>query len=629
MTETRVAAEDRGTEAEFETLLEFVRDSRGFDFTGYKRPSLKRRVARRMAAVGATEYGDYQQYLARNGPEFNELFNTILINVTAFFRDPPAWEFLGETIVPPIVQSSDGADEIRIWSAGCATGEEAYSLAMLFADALGEQGFQDRVKVYATDIDEEALTTARHGRYPASALENVSDERRERYFEEAGGGYVLKTDLRRCVVFGRNDLIVDPPISRIGLVSARNTLMYFSAETQRKILANFHFALDHDGYLFLGRSEMLLSRSALFEPVDAKRRVFAKIPQADFRDGLREMAQPTPPRERTLKTSSHRIREASFDTGPVAQLLVDTEGTLGAANVEARLLFGLATSDIGRPLRDLEVSYRPVELRSMIEQSALARNPVSERDIEWTVGGELRTFDVQVGPLDSGDGSTVGTGITFIETTRYRRLRDGLEVANERLETAYEELQSTAEELETTNEELQSTNEELETMNEELQSTNEELETMNEELQSTNEELQTINDVLNERTDDLDQVNAFLESILGSLNTAVVVTDDEFAVQAWNAHARELWGLSADEVRGQHFTNLEIGLPLDRVMPLLRAAHAGNGERTEETFESANRRGREFLTRVIASPLRGSDDSARGVILLMHEVERSDGGRAP
>jgi two-component system, chemotaxis family, CheB/CheR fusion protein len=258
-----------------EPLLEFIRENRGFDFTGYKRPTLRRRIAKRMEAVDLETFSDYQAYLEANGDEFAHLFDTILINVTGFFRDAPTWEYLAQEVVPQLASAdTDGA--IRIWSTGCASGEEAYSIAILLAEALGDDAFRHRVKVYATDVDEEALTYARHAAYSSRQLEGLPEELRERYFEPADGHHVFRSDLRRSVIFGRHDLVRDPPISRVDLLLARNTLMYFNPQLQAKILGDFHFALDGDGYLVLGKSEMLLTRTRLFQPVDLKRRVFVK-----------------------------------------------------------------------------------------------------------------------------------------------------------------------------------------------------------------------------------------------------------------------------------------------------------------------------------------------------------------
>jgi len=615
-----MATAEQGTHEDFERLLEFIRDKRGFDFTAYKRPSLHRRIGRRMQDARIDNYRDYLEKLSSDGDEFAQLFDTILINVTGFFRDPPAWEFMREKIVPKILAEKGQGEQIRIWSAGCATGEEAYSLAMIFAEQVGEENFAERVKIYATDVDASALSDARHGLFTAESVEGVPAELRARYFEPADGRFVFTSDLRRAVIFGRNDLLVDPPISRLDLISTRNTLMYFNAASQRQILLNFHFALLPTGYLFLGRSEALVTTSNLFVPVDLKKRVFAKGVRDEIQEQLREMIEgergaPVQPAQ------GERIHQATFESASIAQLVVDPAGNLAAANTRARTLFSLRPNDLGRPLQDLELSYRPVELRSVLEEAYAAHHPVSVRDVEWSKDSETRIFDIQVGPLHAFDGSLVGMAVNFVETTRYRKLQEAHDVQKQRLETAYEELQSTAEELETTNEELQSTNEELETTNEELQSTNEELETMNEELQSTNEELNTMNDELRIRTEDIHRANAFLESILGGLHAGVVVTDEELRIQAWNDHARDLWGLDSGEVHGQYLLTLEMGLPLDDVLPLLRGILNGSSKDGELVLEATNRRGRQILCRVRVAPMTGPDDEVRGAIVIMDEVE--------
>ena len=327
--------------------------------------------------------------------------------------------------------------------------------------------------------------------------------------------------------------------------------------------------------------------------------------------------------EGTGQVTNHvRAREAAFDASPVAQIVVDANGDLVLVNHQARALCGLAPGDIGRPLRDFESSYRPLELRSLIDQANADRLPVVVRDVEWPTATGMRVFDVAIAALLDPANGVTGTSVTLTDVTRENRLRFDLEHAKQELETAYEELQSTVEELETTNEELQSTVEELETTNEELQSTTEELETMNEELQSTNEELQTINDEVRRRSVDLNEVNAFLESILTSIRRGVVVLDRDFEVQVWNSHAEDLWGLRADEVMGRSFLNLDIGLPVERLkQPIRKAMLAGDGA-VEVSLDATNRRGRPITCTVTLGPLTGGDKEIRGVILLM------DGDRA-
>ena len=259
-----------------EELLEYIKRERGFDFTGYKRPSLTRRISRRMQEVGVEGFENYLAFLEAQPDEFAQLFNTILINVTSFFRDPETWSYLREEIIPQVVEAKATSDVIRVWCTGCASGQEPYTMAMLLGETLGEDELRARVKIYATDVDEEALQIARHGAYSAEELEPVPAELREKYFEpDSDGAMNVRPDLRRLLIFGRHDLIQDPPISRIDLLTARNTLIYFGSGAQESILGDFHFSLNETGFLVLGRSEVVTMRSKLFEPVDLKRRVFA------------------------------------------------------------------------------------------------------------------------------------------------------------------------------------------------------------------------------------------------------------------------------------------------------------------------------------------------------------------
>ena len=605
---------------EFEALLNFVKHERGFDFTGYKRSTLTRRVQKCMQAVGIESYSDYLDYLEVHPEEFSHLFNTIFINVTSFFRDYSAWECISREIVPRIVARKELNEPIRVWSAGCASGQEAYTLAIVLAEALGIERFRSSVKIYATDVDEEALDQARHAAYSSRELGGLSAELIERYFEATNHHYTFRKHLRRCAIFGRHDLVQDAPISRIDLLVCRNSLMYFNAEAQAKILTRFHFALSDGGFLFLGKAEMLLTHNNSFIPVNLKQRIFSKVSKGVEHERLLLLGQNHNDDE-TNNSIQMYLRDAAFDASPVAQIVVALNGSISSINERARMLFGLTLKDLNRPLQDLEISYRPVELRSCIDQAYAKRGTITLKDVEWTtVPGDTLYFDVQVTPLSGGIGNLLGVNVSFTDVTRPKRLQEELEHSNQELEMAYEELQSTNEELETTNEELQSSNEELETTNEELQSTNEELETMNEELQSSNEELQTINEELHLRSEELNQVNTFLESILTSMRSGVVVLDPELHVQIWNQKNEELWGLRSDEVQGQHFLNLDIGLPVEQLRQPLRSCLAGETEPVALTLKATNRRGKAIQCEVTCTALISPERETRGVIMLLEEL---------
>jgi two-component system, chemotaxis family, CheB/CheR fusion protein len=602
-----------------DVLLDFVKRTRGFDFTGYKRSTIDRRVAKRMGELGLESYDDYVDHLELHPEEFEALFNTILINVTGFFRDASTWDHLASDVVPQLLASRPPDAAIRVWSAGCASGEEAYTVAMVFAKALGESAFVNRVKIYATDIDEEALDTARHGTYAARAVEDVPREALERFFERSDQRYTFRRDLRRAVIFGRNDLVQDAPISRIDLLVCRNTLMYFNAETQSRILRRFHFALDDDGMLVLGKSEMLITHADLFRPTDIKRRIFHKVVRTTMRDRVRVMA--TDLANSAPTGMADTLRESAYNLTSGAQVVIARDGTVAMANDHARRMLGLTPKDIGRDFHDLDISYRPVELRARVERIAEDRQPIVLEGVTWrSPAGHERILDVRMVPVLS-DGELLGTAVTYQDATDVVQLEAELAASRRDLAQAHEELQSTVEELETTNEELQSTNEELETTNEELQSTNEELETMNEELQSTNEELETMNDELRQRTFELNDVNAFLETILTTIGLAVVVLDRHLHVQLWNGQSRELWGLSAEDVEGQHLLGLDIGLPVEQLRPMLLACLKGDGERQQITLDAVNRRGKAIRCTVSCLSLSPLNDGVVTGIILMMEPE--------
>ncbi|MEH2457505.1 CheR family methyltransferase [Nostoc sp.] len=606
---------------EFENLLIYLRQSRGFDFTGYKRSTLMRRVSKRMQPLSIENFEEYLDYLEVHPEEFNYLLNTILINVTTFFRDLSAWKYMAEQILPNLIQNKKTSDQIRIWSAGCASGEEAYTLAILMAEVLGVEEFRQRVKIYATDVDEDALNQARIATYSAKDVQTVPDELRQKYFEIIANRYVFRQDLRRSVIFGRHDLLQDAPISRLDLLVSRNTLMYFNSETQGRILARFHFALNDPGYLFLGKAEMLLMHSSLFTPLDLKNRIFTKVSSVNIRDRLLIMANSVDEESSGRLSRNLRLRDMGFDTAPIAQILIDFNGTLIMMNEQARILFALSRKDLARPFQDLELSYRPVELRSLIEQAYSERRPVSLTNVErYLSNAEMQYLDVQITPLQETDTSFLGVSIAFHDVTRYIKLQEALQRSQQELETTNEELQSTNEELETTNEELQATNEELETTNEELQSTNEELETMNEELQSTNEELQTINHELSDRTTELNRINIFMISILRSLQAGIVVIDNSFNISIWNYMVEDLWGLRIDEVLGQSIFSLDIGLPLEQLRSPIRDSLSRKKQFQEMILDATNRRGRQIKCYLAITPLLGIE--MQGAILMMVDVEK-------
>ena len=612
------------TDEGLEDLLAFIRDSRGFDFTGYKRTSLARRVHKRMREIGIEDWEDYRDRLERDADEFRMLFNTILINVTSFFRDRESWRFLQHEVLPRVVADVEAGAEIRIWSAGCASGEEPYSLAIMCAEALGLDEFLVRVKIYATDVDDEALRDARAGVYAARDLESLAPDLRDRYLEPSAAGFAVRPDLRRRVIFGRHDLTRDAPISRLDLLVCRNALMYFNAETQAQIVDRLHFALRDKGFLFLGKAEMLLADGERFEVLNMRHRVFRKrsggatLPPSPVRITL----QPAVRSGARAASGQREVLELMLEGSPNAVVALDTNGVLLNASTQARTDFGITAHDLGRPFRDHELSCRPAELRSLIDQAHHERRTIGLSQVERDPSSaDPKFYDIYVQPLWGDDGTSAGTAITFVDTTLQTRQAMELERIREELETTNEQLQSTTEELETTNEQLQLSIEELETANEQLQSSIEELEATTEELHSGNEELETMSEEMRIRTAELDESRIFLEGVLSSVSAGVVVLGAEARVQGWNRGAEEMWGLRLSEVMGRPFFQLDFGLPTADLREVVEQVLTTREPSAPLQSHAVNRRGRAILCSVTCSPLDGPAD---GVVLLMEQSEPPD-----
>lgn len=603
------------SEQQLENLLEFLRESRNLDFTGYKRPSLTRRIRKRMDMLGMRDYDEYRDVLEVDPEEAPRLVDTILINVTAFFRDEAAWKYLADEVVPAIIATKGPDEPIRVWSAGCASGEEAYSLAMIFADHLGMDSFKARVKIFATDTDQAALAKGRAAQYTEAQLEPVGADRRHRFFEPAPSGAALRSDVRRQVIFGLHDVTKDPPISRLDLLVCRNVLMYFVSDTQRRVLVRFHQALRDGGYLFLGRAETILAHSDLFAAVDTKLRIFTRA-AATYRH--HDDLVPQPRARDDVATSPPLLHQLAQAATPVAQLVVSIDGRLAGANTKARAMFGLTDAHLGKPLADLEVFRRPVQLRALIEQAYAQAQPVVVRDISRTLaGGELQFLEATVAPLSDSAGVELGVAIMFADVTELGRTRADLERSARDLEAVNQQLQVANVELETSNEELQSTNEELETTNEELQSANEELETMNEELQSANEQLATMNVELLDQAGRIERGERFLASVLDSLAVGVAVLAEDLEVVVWNRAAEDLFGLRSDEVTGRSFLALDIGLPVGELAPALHDLASGNVTVARDIMlDAVNRRGQRIKCRVTVDRLSHPAIDSNLVVLI-------------
>ena len=494
-----------------------------------------------------------------------------------------------------------GQSPIRVWSACCSSGEEPFTIAMVLAEALGAEAFGTRVKIYATDIDDEALSQARMATYAGKSLEAIPEALRVKYFTSVGTSFVINRELRRAVVFGRHDLERDTPMARLELLVCRNALMYFNSETQTRILQRLHFALKPGGTLLLGKAEMLLTHAELFTPADLKLRLFARAVRATA--FYEQLDARSAPRSEVAVAVTTALEHSAFETGTAAQIVVDAVGRLALVNALARQTLSVSGRDIGRPFHELEISCRPAELRSRIEDARVQQRPVRMMDVERPVAhAEPTHFDIDVAPLYDEAGTFIGAQITFHDVTHVHRLGRDLRHAQVRLEAAHGQLQTTSKELETMNEELQSMVEELETTNEELQTFNDELKTMNAELQSTNEAFHMTNEDLRRRAAEVVKVNVHYSSVLGALRSGIAVLDPELRVRTWNAKMADLWGVRPEEAEAKPFTSLDIGLPVADLAQDLRACLL-TGAKSQQRLDCTNRRGNKVSCNVGILPL--------------------------
>jgi len=530
-------------EGTLKELLQELAEERNFDFRGYKATTLDRRFRRRMFQLKLGSYAEYTEYIRAHPDEVTLLLNTVLINVTEFFRDPPAWEILRHELLPDILRQLKPGHSFRAWSAGCATGEEPYSIAILISEYFGAKLPEYDIKIYATDIDEEALAFARRGEYSVDAVKRIRPEWREKYFHGTKS-LRINREIRRLVIFGCSNLGQDAPISHVNLLVCRNLLIYFDPDLQKQILRRLTYALEPEGLLFLGKAESQLTSSSQFRRLNPRWRIFQRIAgsaleneRSDARPGALEptmnQSQHTPQQFDALRQSQGHILE-TLKVGVVA---IEGDDVISQNNTAALTLCGLTPANLaGRKLADTDLPVRIPELLSQLEATRV--NDESSRfPVRIKAGGGEKLLEVTIRPLLDG-GQRSGSLIYIDDQT----IQEKLETTVEELESTGEELHSANEELETTNEELQSTNEELETTNEELQSTNEELETTNEELQSLNEELETTNQELEERTKDLDQVNSVYAQTLEKVRLPVMLVNENLKIDFWNAMALRLFG---------------------------------------------------------------------------------------
>ncbi|MGO4101675.1 CheR family methyltransferase [Pseudomonas sp. TAF7] len=621
-------------------ILIQLRTGTGHDFKHYKRATVLRRIERRMQVTAQPDLGAYYRYLLSNPEETKALLGDMLIGVTNFFRDREAFEALERDVIPQLVSAAVSAqpekEEIRVWSAGCSTGEEAYSLAMLVNDQLQQEASKASLQVFATDIDERAISFGRAGLYPQAIVTDVPPTRLRHYFIKEDEHYRIRKEIREKVLFAKHSLLSDPPFSQIDLIVCRNLLIYLDREVQREILQMFHFALRPGGFLFLGSSESADACHELFTPVDKRNRIFrAKTGTTNSR------RTPTVPRGGYVRSNiSHQapqhavqrklsfadIHQRALERSGPPSMIIDTNADILHMSESAGRFLRHVGGELSRNLLTLILPELRLEIRTTLFQAQQSGLAVKSREVPIKLEERRYKVSLEVQPYkdEEADGEFILVIFEDVEvdpsqaTTTPLLQTESQVLSNleRELQRTKLHLQDTIEQSEISSEELKASNEEMQAINEELRSATEELETSKEELQSINEELLTVNYELKTKVEETDKINDYLTNLIASTDIATVFVDRSMRIKWFTPRATDIFSM----------------LPVDTGRSLLDITHRLHyddlASDAASVFESLNMIEREvsstdkhwYIARLL--PYRSSEDRIDGTVLTFIDITK-------
>jgi two-component system CheB/CheR fusion protein len=622
-------------------IFVLIRAQTGHDFSDYKQTTLRRRIERRMAVHQITRISDYVRYLQQKPAEVEVLFKDLLITVTSFFRDPECYEVVRKTVIPELLKERDdkAVTSLRVWVPGCSSGEEAYSLAILLAEAMVERRGRLDLQIFATDIDQHAIECARQGVYPGSIAADVSPQRLKQFFLKEDNTYQVSKRIREMIVFATQSLIKDPPFSKLDMIVCRNVLIYMNQALQKRIVPLFHYTLKQNRFLVLGPSESIGGFTDLFSPVDPKWKIFKReeriLERAAHYPGV-VLAGPEPEPQREGK---EKVLKGG-DIRALAEKVILESYALPCVLVNEKydILYFHGKNDryLSPPIGEasfniLKMAHEDLrhKLSTSLRKAVRERKTVVVEGLKIRHNGQLATIDLVVRPLVE---AAIGQGllmVVFEERTgstmitkktqgvrQAKRADPHIESLEQELQSTKEYLQTTIEELETANEELKSTNEELQSTNEELQSTNEELGTSKEELQSTNEELATVNSELQDKVDELSQSNSDLNNLLAGTEIGTVFLDNDLRVKRFSAPATKIFNLIESDL-GRPIRDITISVPLENIYSdindVLKTLN-------RKEIEIRTREGELLCMRVL--PYRTLENTIEGVVITFVDVTR-------
>lgn len=602
------------------------------DFSQYKLPTIMRRIDRRMMMVNIGSTEDYLQHLLQDPNELDTLYRDLLVEVTVFFRDQPAFDLLQSEIIPDIVAQTEPDDTIRIWVPGCATGEEAYSLAMLFREALDKTGKINEIKLFATDVHQTSIEAASAGLYKEAAVKSVPENFLRKYFQKTHDGYRIRKALRQIVVFANHNLIQDPPFTKLNLISCRNVLIYLHAAAQQKILSRFHFGLKANGYLFLGPSEHIGELNEEFETLDRRWRIFRKRREGKFQDTNVPLYQSPLHISRYVERQQRFYRpqsSVSYDWyDPILDRFVP-DGFLVNESLELVHVFGKGRNYLSQPTGQATLyvlRYLSGDLltavRTALHRVTKEEEPVSYTGIRFSKGHVEQFLQVTISAVQGQKQESTYYLITLSPlqkappAAKHAETFDANEASSARLVALERELQYTKEYLQTTIEELETANEEMQSANEELLASNEELQSTNEELHAVNEELYTVNAEHQRKIEELLQLNNDVTNLQRNSRVSVIFLDQFLQIRQFTPAAADDFNLMPQDI-GRPVTHLLYNLNLEHNQ-LKMYTEAAIQRRESVSQEIATPNGKRFM--MLVRPYLTDIDHIEGVVLTYHDI---------
>ncbi len=637
--ENFISNDDQHYQSALQKIFILLRVATDHDFSLYKKNTINRRIERRMHIHQIDQIDDYVRYLQESDREVDILFKELLIGVTSFFRDAEAFELLKGKYIPDLLEDKPDGYELRIWVPGCSSGEEAYSVAIIVQECIEPLKRHFDVQIFGTDLDEDAIDAARTGLYPKAISADISEERLSKFFSKEGDHYQIRKNIREMVVFAPQNIIKDPPFTKLDMLSCRNLLIYFRPELQRRLLPMFHYSLKEDGILFLGSSETIGQSTDLFSLLDKKWKIFkrhpskkATLPMLDFQDLDQPADIPDKKMLETLKPNREidikRLLKVILAQSDIpACVIIDDHANIVYIHGQTGRFLELAQGEMSINILEMARLGLRVALTNAIRKMASDRREVIMNGLQIKEKGTQVNLNLIVRPLP--DLKTGHRGMMMVifdeipaaaetgaDTAKQVRKKKGAEVKRleDELQHTRENLQTTIEELETSNEELKSTNEELQSTNEELQSTNEELETSKEELQSLNEESVTVNAELQCRIDELIAANDDIKNLLDATDIATVFLDIHLKIRRFTPRVTDMF----------HLTHSDIGRPIEHFATTLTDLKVKDyalkvlEDLAQREVEVVDSRGRVYCMR--ARPYRTLDNVIDGVVITFSDI---------